>query len=157
MCHEKLIYAFKEDKIDLAVMKKLKKKLGMYETYLEKQRAETKFPKIRDLIKLKRSLKQISAVTFPEPAVLLTNFDERIELLDIKVEDGEDITILEVKHCLQLGEIEDLRYANSKMKKYYEQLDRLVIENGICYRKFLDDDGIVNYSQLVRHKHFKES
>ena len=43
------------------------------------------------------------------------------------------------------------------MKKYYKQLDRLVTENDILYRKFFNDDGTVKHKQLcVPQKFGKE-
>ena len=154
---EEIIDAFKEeDEIDLAMVEKLKE-LGMYETYLQKQKAEPEVLKTRDLIKLKRSLRGISAETLPDPADFLADIDERIEQLDIKKKNKIKIKISEKKQWLQTGEIEDLRYANSKLKKYYNQLDRLVIENDILCRKIFDDDGTVKHKQLcVPQKFWKE-
>ena len=81
---EEIIDAFKEeDEIDLAMVEKLKE-LGMYETYLKKQKAEPEVLKTRDLIKLKRSFRRISAVILPDPADFLADIGERIEQLDIK-------------------------------------------------------------------------
>ena len=80
------------DEIDLAMVEKLKE-LGMYKTYSEKQKAEPEVLKTRDLIKLKRSLRGISAVTLPDPADLLADIDERIEQLDIKKEQDQDQNI----------------------------------------------------------------
>ena len=109
------------------------------------------------MIKLKRSLRGISAVTLPDPADFLADINERIEQLDMKKEQDQDQNIRKVKQWLQIGEIEDLRYANSKLKKYYKQLDRLVIENDILYRKFFEDDGTVKHKQLcVPQKFWKE-
>ena len=142
---EKIIDAFKEeDEIDLARVEKLKE-LAIKKRYFEKQKAEPDVLKTRDLIKLKRSLRGISAVTLQDPADFLANIDERIEQLDIKKEQDQYQKTQKAKQWLQTGEIEDLRYANSKLKKYYKQLDRQLIENNILFRKFFDDDGTVKH------------
>ena len=102
---KKIIDAFKEeDKIGLAVVEKLKE-LGVYERYSEKQEAETKVLKTKDLIKLKQSLRETSAVTFPDPADFLADIDVRIEQLDIKKEEDQDQNIRKVKQWLQTGKI----------------------------------------------------
>ena len=93
---EEIIDAFKEeDEIDLAMVEK-PKELGMYIAYLEKK-AESEVLKTRYLIKLKQSLRGISAATFPDPADFQAGIDERIEQLDIKKEHDKDQNIQKVK------------------------------------------------------------
>ena len=84
--------------------------------------------KTRDLLKLKESLRGISAVVLPDQADCLADIDDQTEQLDIKKEKDQNQNVRKVEQGLQTDENGDLRFTNRKLKKYYKKLDGLVIE-----------------------------
>ena len=108
--------------------------------------------KTRDFLKLKESLRGHSAEIFPDPADLLADNEKRVQQIDIKIQEDQDQNIQKQIQWLQTGKIEDLGYANSKLKKYYKQLDRLLIDNDILYRNFFAMMEQLKISFSVYHK-----
>ena len=134
---------------------RLKEKVPLKEIELEAETPDVSmnsFEKVidvelKELGMYKRYFGRMKIRTCTDPAVFLTDLVERIEQLDIKIEQDHDQNERKIKQWLQTGETEDLRYANSNLKKNYKQLERLVIEN-ILYRNFFNDDGTVKTKQL---------
>ena len=112
--------------------------------------------KTRDLIKQNSTITQKNFIcNLPRSSRFpCRHWWANLKTVDNKIEQDEEQNIQKLKQWLQTGEIEEgLQYANSKMRRYYRQLDQLEIENDLLYRKCFDDDGTVKHKQLrVPHK-----
>ena len=63
---------------------------------------------------------------------------EKLNPLDLKVEQTKDEVIKSVVQWKLQNHIDDLRYASFALKKYKKQFDRLVLIENILYRQFFD-------------------
>ena len=105
----------------------------------------------KSLILFKRPM--INAIEYPNPAETHIELDSKIEPIDRKKEQDQDSDIGEVKKCIKANEIPDLTYANSRLKKYAKQFNRLVIEDEVLLRNFYDDTGKIKHKQFCVPKH----
>ena len=142
--------AFAErEQVDEALIANLQK-LGLY---LDKQicRDNTGTLEPKSLILFKRPM--INAIEYPDPAETHIELDSKNEPLDRKKEKDQDSDIGEVKKWIKANEIPDLTYANSRLKKYAKQFNRLVIEDEVLLRNFYDDTGKIKHKQFCVPKH----
>ena len=145
--------AFSEtEQVDEALVANLQR-LGLYQAYLDKQTTcdsqGTIEPKA--LVMLKRPT--MNAIEYPDPAENHIELDSKNEPIDRKKEQQQDTDIEEVKKWIRTGEIPDLTYANSRLKKYAKQFNRLVIEDEVLLRNFYDDTGKIKHKQYCVPKH----
>ena len=54
---------------------------------------------------------------------------------------------------MRTGELADLTYANSRLKKYAKQFNRLLLEDEVLLRTFYDDTGKIKHKQFCVPKH----
>ena len=113
----------------------------LYQAYLDKQigRDNTGTLEPKSLILFKRPM--INAIEYPDSAETHIELDSKNEPIDRKKEQDQDSDIGEVKKWIKANEIPDLTYANSRLKKYAKQFNRLVIEDEVLLRNFYDDTG----------------
>ena len=145
--------AFSEtEQVDEALVANLQR-LGLYQAYLDKQTTcdsqGTIEPKA--LVMLKRPT--MNAIEYPDLAENHIELDSKNEPIDRKKEQQQDTDIEEVKKWIRTGEIPDLTYANSRLKKYAKQFNRLVIEDEVLLRNFYDDTGKIKHKQYCVPKH----
>ena len=145
--------AFAErEQVDEALIANLQK-LGLYQAYLDKQicRDNTGTLEPKSLILFKRPM--INAIEYPDPTETDIELDSKNEPLDRKKEKDQDSDIGEVKKWIKANEIPDLTYANSRLKKYAKQFNRLVIEDEVLLRNCYDDTGKIKHKHLCVPKH----
>ena len=68
----------------------------------------------------------VKAIEYPDSVDLHQDLHLRDEPLDLKAEQDRDADIETLKKWMQVGEIPDLTYANSCLKKYAKQFNRLI-------------------------------
>ena len=104
---------------------------------------------------LKRPM--MNAIEYPDPAENHIELDSKNEPIDRKKEQQQDTDIEEVKKWIRTGEIPDLTYANSRLKKYAKQFNRLVIEDEVLLRNFYDDTGKIKQTVLCTKRHVERN
>ena len=95
----------------------------------------------------------INAIEYPDPAETHIELDSKNEPIDRRKEQDQDSDIKEVKKWIKTNEIPELTYANSRLKKYAKQFNRLVIEDEVLLRNFYDDTGKIKHKQFCVPKH----
>ena len=84
-----------------------------------------------------------------------TTFETSTSPLDMAKEQGADSTLSCVKSWLTGSPINNL-YLDLAQKKYLKQLPRLLLDDGIIYRKFFDHTGNNCDKQICVPKHLQE-
>ena len=88
-----------------------------------------------------------------DPSDQLNDLLEKLNPLDLKVEQTKDEVIKSVVQWKLQNHIDDLQYASFALKKYKKQFDRLVLIENILHRQFFDHTGKVKYLQYCLPKH----
>ena len=88
-----------------------------------------------------------------DPKDHLIDLVERTDHLSLKDEQQKDETIKRVVSWKTRERVEDLTYATFQLKKYGKQFNRLVLQNGVLFRKFFDDTGKIKTLQFCLPKH----
>ena len=127
--------------------------VGLLEAYLQKQAITQNSDELEAQTLVRLMKPAISAIEYPDPADVFSDIHNRNEPLNLKEEQSKDPDIEEVIKWILLNEIPDLKYENSKRKKYAKQFNRLELKDQILYRKFFDDTGKVKYHQYCLPKH----
>ena len=117
--------------------------VGLLEAYLQKQAITQNSDELEAQTLVRLMKPAISAIEYPDPADVFSDIQNRNEPLNLKEEQSKDPDIEEVIKWILLNEIPDLKYENSKRKKYAKQFNRLELKDQILYRKFFDDTGKV--------------
>ena len=125
-------------------------RFGLYQAYLEKQNGKNGNEGLepKALVHLIRK-----TVKYPDPAELYNDLPLNSEPLNLKAEQQKDPDVENVKNWMRIGETPDLTYANSRLKKYAKQFNRLIIEDEILFRNFYDDTGNIKHKQYCLPTH----
>ena len=107
---------------------------------------------ISGLIRLKYCKNEINAILMRDPSDQLNDLLEKLNPLDLKVEQAKDEVIKNVVQWKLQNHIDDLQYASFALKKYKKQFERLVLIENILCRQF-DHTGKVKYLQYCLPKH----
>ena len=79
------------------------------------------------LTRLKYCKNEINAILMRDPSDQLNDLLEKLNPLDLKVEQTKDEVIKRVVQWKLQNKIDEVQYASSALKKYKKQLDRLVL------------------------------
>ena len=123
---------------------------GLYESYLERQ-ASQPADEIKGFVRF--HIHQINALQFTNPADTLNDILQKTDPLDLKHEQMQDDEVRRVIEWKMNGSLVDVTYGTKVLKKYYKQLNRLIVKEGILYRLFYNDVGQVQYEQYCLPKH----
>ena len=95
-----------------------------------------------------------NALHEPDP---LNDFEisEHATTLNLKAEQSKDPALRKVRKLLEENSDNDITYQTHKIKKYAKHRSRLVLENGIIYRKFFNDVGSVSHLHYCVPKHLR--
>ena len=108
---------------------------------------------VHGLIRLISKTCQINEILMLDPKDYLSDLVERTDHLSLKDEQQKDEVIKRVISWKTQERVEDLTYASFQLKKYGEQFNRLVLQNGVLFRKFFDDTGKIKTLQFCLPKH----
>ena len=123
-----------------------------------------KFPELTNYIREKESMcdweytsltrAENNALHEPDP---LNDFEisAHASTLNLKAEQSKDPTLRKVREWLEENLDIDITYETQEIKKYAKHRSRLVLENGIIYRKFFNDVGVVSHLQYCVPKHLR--
>ena len=136
-----------------------------YETILNNiPGIKEKFPELTNFIREKESMcdSEYTSLTRAENNALhepdpLNDFEisEHATTLNLKAEQSKDPALRKVRKWLEENSDIDITYETHEIKKYAKHHSRLVLENGIIYRKFFNDVGIVSHLQYCVPKHLR--
>ena len=118
-----------------------------------KTKTNTEPDDILGLIRLKYCKNEINAILIRDPSDQLNDLLEKLNPLDLKVEQTKDEVIKSVVQWKLQNHFDDLQYASFALKKYKKLFDRLVLIENILYRQFSDHNGKVKYLQYCLPKH----
>ena len=128
-------------------------RFGLYQAYLEKQNGKNGNEGLEPKALVHLIRKTVNAVEYPDPAELYNDLPLNSEPLNLKAEQQKDPDVENVKNWMRIGEIPDLTYANSCLKKYAKQFNRLIIEDEILFRNFYDDTGNIKHKKYCLPTH----
>ena len=122
-----------------------------------------KFPELTNFIREKESIcdweytsltRADNALHEPDP---LNDFEisEHATTLNLEAEQSKDPALRKVRKWLEENSDIDITYETHEIKKYAKHRSRLVLENGIIYRKFFNHVGVVSQLQYCVPKHLR--
>ena len=109
---------------------------------------------IKGLVKLYKP--EVNAFEYINPADSLNDILDRSQPNDQKAEQLKDKEICKIVEWKEHNTVVDLTYASRNFRKYFEHMQRLVVEDGILYRLFYDDTGKVLYQQYCAPQHLRK-
>ena len=123
-----------------------------------------KFPELTNFIREKESMCdwEYTSLTRAENNAFhehdqLNDFEisEHATTLNLKAEQSKDPALRKVRKWLEENLEIDTTYETHDIKKYAKHRSRLVLENGIIYRKLFNDVGVVSHLQYCVPKHLR--
>ena len=136
----------KSDKIDVI------KKLGLYEDYKKKQN-NLLISEIQELVKLK-SKQEMNSIQYPNTLDEFSDLTDNLISLNLAEEQQKCADIRKVIGRIQQNfQQPDLKYVSTNFKKYYKQLNRLILEGNVLYRNIYGDTGKLLQKQFCVPKH----
>ena len=122
---------------------------GLYKSYLERQAIQPA-DEIKGFVRF--STHQLNALHFTNPADTLNDILGKTDPLNLTNDQMQDDEVRRVIEWKKNGSLVDVTYGTKVLKKYYKQLNRLIVKEGILYRLFYNDVGQLQYEQYCLPK-----
>ena len=140
------LISWNEDDFDTTERKFIEQLItcGLSDQYVEQTKIEVGTD-IRGFLQLNKP--EINEVQYSNPLDVLSDIADRIQPLTLYNEQQQDEDISEIIRWKKDNVTADLTYECKTVRKYFKQINRLVVEEGVFYRLFYDDIAHIQYNQ----------
>ena len=122
---------------------------GLFDQYVEQTKNEVGTD-IKGFLQLKKP--EINEVHYNNPLDVLSDITDRMQPLNLYSEQQQDEDIRKIIRWKKDNVTADLTYECKTVRKYFKQINRLVVEEGVLFRLFYDDIGQIQYKQYCLPK-----